>query len=167
MAIQKTSSQKNPYNAPSSLETPRSLTKGSLDGYRKLSPLFAISGSICGLLAGVIGYPVLTGLFDVLLTPPLVPPANYGQFFFIVFGVAVYMTFLGLLAGLIPFLSWKIILPINLICIAAIVWFNSGLFVSVNWLEAPIAAMLVLFLLPAYLSMIADVWIRPKSSREQ
>ena len=159
----------NPYQAPADDDgelqhyprPPATLSRG--ESARR----FALLGFAGGAMVGFVGYPVLIVIIEVLLTPPFKSPPNYGQFGFVVMGVAFCLSMFGLALFVVPYVKWIGYVPIHVLGLLAI-WsacrplFNSN---SIDWIEAPIAAMFLLFSLPSMVAIILSIAVRP-SDRE-
>ena len=156
----------NPYSSPVGANNVDQRTVVHDDRRAYISRL-AVGGLIGGAIIGSFGYLLLTILFDAFLTPPLVSPSSYGQFFVVVLGVAIYSSCFGLALGLVPIVTWKGYVPINVLGIVAIVLFDSQFFANVNWLEAPISGMFIVFAMPSVAAIMADRWTRRNRGARQ
>lgn len=137
------------------LPIPRTpLSRG--DAARKLLSV----GLLGGATLGSIGYLILIALVETLLVPPFKSPPNYGQFIIVVIGVAFYMTMFGMALAVIPYVKWIGYIPIHLIGIFLIWAADKRFFSEVDWTEAPITVMLLLFALPTVAAIIAHSWYR-------
>lgn len=151
----------NPYTASraedDSPALPRPITRlTSGDAARRL---FAI-GMVGGALIGSIGYLLMIGFVEILFVPPLKSPPDYGQFVIVVMGVAFYMTVFGMALAVVPYVNWIGYVPIHVTGVLLIWAADRKFFSEVDWREAPIAVMLILFALPTVVAIFAHLWYR-------
>jgi hypothetical protein len=115
---------------------------------------------------GTIGFVLLTGAIDVLLTPPFKSPPNYGQFGILVMCIGFYMSLFGACLGVVPYFSWRGYVPIHLLGLFGLWSLNRQSFADVDWREAPIVALLVVLLLPSAIAVWIDQRIRRHAASE-
>ena len=105
-------------------------------------------GLLGGAAFGTVGYLLLVAFIELVLVPPFKSPPNYGQFIFVVMGVAFYMTVFGVALAAVPYTRWYGYIPVHLAGVVVIWAIDQQGFAEVDWNEAPIVAMLLLYALP-------------------
>jgi len=148
-------SKSNPYSKP---VEGASVIHRHRRSKRELAVQLAASGFGLGGLLGAAGYIPLVLAFEMLLTPPLVSPANFGQFGFVLLGAVFYLSLLGASIGLIPLITLRGYIPAYVTAIVSLILMNGEFFNGENWLETPIVAMLTLFAFPLVAAIIIGRW---------
>ena len=137
----------NPFLSPSSIhDHPKNGPSPIGWGTRLLYiPILVIIGLIIGGFLGSIGFLALAIGFDVLLTPPLLPPPNYGQFGMFVIQTAILMALFGAILGLLPLVRWKAYTFLYFLGCAILLGFGpTDDLIGSNFRETPTAAILLL-----------------------
>ncbi|MCA9192335.1 MAG: hypothetical protein KDB03_11250 [Planctomycetales bacterium] len=128
---------------------------------------FLVVGSISGLLLGSVGYVLLIGVLETFFVPPLQSPENYGQFLIVVIGVSFYLTVLGCTFALIPYVRLLGFWGVYALWLWVVWSAEREFFLEVDWLEAPIAAMLLLFLTPLITGVYASNYSKSHTKHQK
>jgi len=158
----------NPYEAPINVEgdVQRSTRPRATRSRAQTAKHLALLGFVGGMILGIVGYPVLIVIIEVLLTPPFKSPPNYGQFGFVVMDVACCLSMFGLALFVLPYVKWIGYPPIHVLGLLAIWSADRSFFNSVDWTEAPIVAMLVLFSLPSIVAIALSIVVGRSSGKK-
>ena len=145
--------------SPNQFSTP--VTGTSTIERRRLSRLeyakyFAVAGFVLGSFLGSVGYGLLILLFEMFLRPPLVSPANFGQFGMVFIMATALMSVLGASIGLVPVVGCRVFLPLYTFAVAMIVLTDGEMFTSETWFETPVFALLVVFAVPPVAAVVGS-----------